>query len=60
MISGFVNGQGIGIVTGTPNLSTTATSISRAGKYPITITQGTLAAPNYFFENVPGVLTVVP
>jgi hypothetical protein len=60
MMSGFVNGQGIGIVTGTPNLSTTATSISRAGKYPITITQGTLAAPNYFFENVPGVLTVVP
>jgi uncharacterized repeat protein (TIGR03803 family) len=46
--------------TGAPVLSTTATSSSPAGMYPITITQGTLAAANYTFNFVNGTLTVTP
>ena len=44
--------------TGAPSLSTTATQSSPAGTYPITITQGTLAAANYTFSLVNGTLTV--
>jgi hypothetical protein len=60
-LTGFVNGQSAaGTVTGTPVLTTTATSASTPGKYPITITQGSLAAANYFFVKTNGVLTVTP
>jgi hypothetical protein len=60
-LTGFVNGQSAaGTVTGTPALTTTATAASRPGKYPITITQGSLSAANYFFVKVNGVLTVTP
>jgi hypothetical protein len=60
-LTGFVNGQSAaGTVTGTPLLTTTATSVSAPGKYPITITQGSLAATNYSFQKVNGVLTVTP
>jgi hypothetical protein len=60
-LTGFVNGQSAaGTVTGTPVLTTTATSASAPGKYPITITQGSLAAANYSFVKVNGVLTVTP
>src|SRR5206468_6445813 len=43
-------------VTGSPALSTTATNV--AGSYPISISAGTLAAGNYGFTFVDGVLTV--
>jgi hypothetical protein len=60
-LTGFVNGQSAsGTVTGTPVLTTTATSASKPGKYPITITQGSLASTNYSFTKVNGVLTVLP
>lgn len=60
-LTGFVNGQSAaGTVTGSPILSTTATSSSAPGKYPITISVGTLASANYFFQKANGVLTVLP
>jgi hypothetical protein len=59
-ISGFVNGQTLATsgVTGTPACTTTATSSSPAGTYPITCTLGTLAAANYGFSFTAGALTV--
>ncbi len=59
-ISGFVNGDTqASATTGAPALSTTATTSSPTGSYPITIAQGTLAASNYNFTFVNGTLTVV-
>lgn len=57
-LSGFVNGDTNAAVTGTAALSTTATSASPVGAYPITAVQGTLAAANYTFSFVNGTLTV--
>jgi len=57
-IAGFVNGDGSSVVTGAAALSTTATSTSPVGSYPITAAQGTLAASNYTFTTVNGTLTV--
>src|SRR6266851_4269535 len=48
-ITGFVNGDTQTVVTGLPALTTTATSSSPAGSYPIVATLGTLAAANYSF-----------
>jgi hypothetical protein len=45
-------------VTGTPNLSTTATQSSPPGTYPIVATQGTLTAEHYYFVFDNGTLTV--
>jgi hypothetical protein len=60
-LTGFVNGQSAaGIVTGSPTLTTTATPLSRPGKYPITIAHGSLTSANYYFRPVNGVLTVSP
>jgi hypothetical protein len=60
-ITGFVSGDGPGVVGGSPYFSTTATTGSPVGTYPITVTQGTLSAVNYTFTNfVPGTLTVNP
>ena len=60
-ISGFVAGDTPAVVTGTPALSTPATSASSAGTYPINVGIGTLAAANYDFPNVVGgTLTVEP
>jgi hypothetical protein len=58
--SGFVNGETLATsdVTGAPSLSTTAASSSSAGDYPITVTQGTLAATNYTFTFVNGTLNI--
>ncbi len=47
-------------VSGTPELSTSATEASDVGDYPIEVAQGTLAAPNYRFEFVDGTLTITP
>lgn len=58
-LTGFVNGQSAaGTVTGEPTLSTTATSASRPGHYPINITQGSLVSTNYFFVRTSAILTV--
>ena len=56
-ITGFVNGDTSSVVSGTPSLTTTATSASTAGSYPITAS-GTLTATNYSFSYVNGTLTV--
>ena len=57
-ITGFVNSDTISVVSGTPVLTTTATTSSPAGPYPITVTQGTLSATNYTFTLINGILTV--
>ena len=58
MTSPLVNGDQPGAVTGAPSLSTTATTASNAGGYPITVSTGTLAAANYSFLYVNGTLTI--
>ncbi|MGO9325751.1 MAG: MBG domain-containing protein [Terracidiphilus sp.] len=58
MINGFVNRDPSSAVSGTPALSTTATTGSSPGNYPITISTGSLAAANYSFLFVPGTLTI--
>src|SRR5207245_166161 len=57
---GFKNGESLGTsgVTGTPTCTTTATTNSPAGSYPITCSIGTLAAGNYTFTFVGGNLTI--
>jgi len=57
--SGFVPGDTVAVLSGSPSLTTTATISSPVGTYPITITQGTLAAANYTFTFVNGTLSVV-
>src|SRR5262249_45666349 len=57
-ITGFVNGDTPAVVTGAASLTTTATSASDAGSYPITVSAGTLTAANYMFTFVNGTLMV--
>jgi hypothetical protein len=59
-ITGFVFGQTLQTsgVTGQLACTTTATTGSPVGTYPITCTQGTLAAANYSFTFTPGTLTI--
>jgi hypothetical protein len=59
-IGGFVNGQTLATsdVIGQPNCTTTATSSSAPGTYPITCTIGTLNSTDYVFAFSPGTLTV--
>ena len=59
-IAGFVNGDTQTVVNGLPALTTTATSSSPAGTYPIVATLGTLAAANYSFTFGTGTLTITP
>jgi hypothetical protein len=58
----FVNGDTDipSVITGIPAITTTATSISQPGTYPIVISTGTLAAPNYAFAFINGTLTILP
>lgn len=61
-LSGFINGdtETSNDVKGLPICSTTATSISPVGTYPITCGVGTLSSDNYTFSTfVPGTLTVI-
>ncbi len=48
------------VLSGTPALATTATSTSKPGSYLISVAQGSLLAPNYFFVFVSGTMTVTP
>ncbi len=57
-ITGFVNGDGLAAVSGSPALTTTATQTSALGTYPIVAGPGNLAAVNYTFAYVNGLLTV--
>lgn len=57
-ITGFVNGDTWSVVAGTPSLTTTATSSSPVGVYPIVVGPGTLATTNYTFNYVNGVLDI--
>lgn len=57
-ITGFVNNEGAGVLSGSPLLSTAALINSPVGDYPISVTAGTLAAANYSFSFVSGTLTV--
>ena len=61
-LTGFVNGDtAAGAVTGAAMLTTTATSASAPGNYPIVFSKGTLAAKNYAFTGEGnGVLRVLP
>ncbi len=56
--TGFVNGDGAGVLSGAPALSTPATASSPVGSYPINAAQGTLSAANYTFAFAGGTLTV--
>ena len=57
--TGFVNGDTMAVVSGAAKLTTTATSKSNVGNYPITVAAGTLSAANYDFPKlVNGTLTV--
>ncbi|HEV3339551.1 MAG TPA: MBG domain-containing protein, partial [Pirellulales bacterium] len=59
-ITGFVDGDSATVVSGTPSITTTATSASGVGSYPIDVSAGTLSASNYTFAFVAGTLTVRP
>ncbi|MBB5343319.1 choice-of-anchor tandem repeat GloVer-containing protein [Tunturibacter empetritectus] len=56
--SGFVNGDSASVLSGAPALTTSTTTTSSAGSYPISAAQGTLAATNYAFNFGAGTLTV--
>lgn len=57
-ITGFVRGDTFSVVSGTAPETTTATSTSPAGTYPITFSGTALAAANYTFTYVNGTLTI--
>jgi hypothetical protein len=60
--TGFVNGDTqttAGVYSGVPAFSTTATTNSAQGSYPITVSSGSLASANYTFATfVAGTLTI--
>jgi hypothetical protein len=58
--SGFKNGEMLATsgVTGSPNLTTSATSASPVGGYPIVVALGSLSANNYMFSFANGTLTI--
>src|SRR5580658_1461238 len=59
-ITGFVLTDTVSVVSGSPVLSTTATTGSGPGMFPISVGLGTLAATNYTFNPVAGTLTIGP
>ena len=58
--SGFVNGDGLNVLSGSPVLTTSAVTNSPVGNYTITNTIGTLVATNYVVSLTNGLLTVNP
>ena len=56
----FFNDQPASAVNDTFVLSTTATSASLPGNYPILVSEANLSDPNYTCTSVPGTLTVLP
>ena len=57
-VTGFVNGDASSVVSGMATETTTATSTSAAGTYPISFATENLVAANYAFTYVNGTLTV--
>ncbi|HEY9126916.1 MAG TPA: MBG domain-containing protein, partial [Acidobacteriaceae bacterium] len=58
-VTGLVAGdQAAAALTGAPQLSTTATSSSKVGSYPINIANGSMAAKNYTLALVNGTMTL--
>ncbi|MGC3959929.1 MAG: YDG domain-containing protein [Verrucomicrobiota bacterium] len=57
-ISGFVNNEDSGVVSGAAALSTAADEASVVGSHPITAALGTLSAANYTFNFVEGSLEI--
>ena len=57
-ITGFVNGETQSVVSGAASLSTTATSSSHAGGYPIDVNVSGLSAANYTFVAQNGTFTI--
>ena len=57
-VTGFVHGDSAAVVSGAAALSTSAVIASAPGSYAISIATGTLAAANYTFALMPGMLTV--
>lgn len=57
-VTGFVNGDGSGVVSGTPIFKCGASSTSPAGQYPIIGTVGSLSAANYSFQIMSSIVTV--
>ncbi len=56
--SGFVNGDTAAVLSGSPSLTTSATTNSQVGTYVITNSSGTLSSTNYSFSFINGQLTV--
>jgi hypothetical protein len=56
--SGFVNGEQSNVLSGTPELSTSAGASSAVGSYPIVVSAGGLSAANYSFDFTNGTLSV--
>jgi len=58
-VTGYVNGDTTATATkGTPLLTTTASSSSAAGTYPIAVARGNMTSTNYSLTLVKGALTV--
>jgi len=56
--TGFVNGDGPAALQSPPSFSTSATTSSPSGVYPITVSGA--SSPNYTITFIPGTLTVIP
>ena len=59
-LSGLLGGDTASVITGIAPRSTTATSSSNVGSYPITTNISGLSATNYTFATVEGTLTISP
>lgn len=59
-ITGFVNTDNTSVVSGSPILTTSVTSSTPSGRYYVNVASGSLAAENYSFHDVSGVITVLP
>ena len=57
-LTGFVGTDTSSVVSGTATETTTATSTSAVGSYPITFSTESLTASNYTFSYVSGTLTI--
>ncbi len=57
-ITGYVNGENSGVLSGTPSLTTSADTNSIVGGYDIVAAIGSLSASNYVFSFTNGTLSV--
>ena len=56
--NGFINGDNVSVLNGSPSLTTTADTNSIVGPYPITAGPGNLTATNYIFSYTNGTMTI--